>query len=230
MQRSCSRHLAKRAGNAKIDFMKNKLLIATKNQGKVVELRELLAGFRFELVSLDQFPEVVEINETGLTFVENARLKASGYARQTSLMSLADDSGLMVDALGGRPGVLSARYGGSKTSFAEKKSMLLNEIRTSGRSERTARFVCSIAIADANGEILFTADGVCEGRIAEGESGTGGFGYDPLFIPDGFDQTFGELGAAVKQTLSHRSKAFQQIIPFLGHFPAVRLDLALSGA
>ena len=201
--------------------MNNKLLIATNNQGKVAELRDLLAGSTFELVSLQEFPKVGEVEETGLTFGDNARRKATGYARPTGLLSLADDSGLEVDALGGRPGVLSARYGGENTTFAEKMSMLLGEVRETGSLDRTARFVCSIAIADATGEILFSADGACEGKLAESPRGSGGFGYDPLFIPDGFDQTFGELDAAIKQTISHRSRAFQQIIPFLRHFQVV---------
>ncbi|MEQ1604946.1 MAG: RdgB/HAM1 family non-canonical purine NTP pyrophosphatase [Pyrinomonadaceae bacterium] len=195
-----------------------KLLIATNNNGKITELRDLIADFPIELLSLADFPAAVEVDETGSTFAENARLKAAGYALQTSSFALADDSGLEVDALGGRPGVLSARYGGEGTSFAAKMSLLLAEMRSADTPDRRARFVCSIAIADAMGRILFAADGVCEGRIAQSPSGSGGFGYDPLFIPDGFDQTFGELDISTKQTISHRSRAFQQIIPFLRHF------------
>ncbi|HQZ95061.1 MAG TPA: RdgB/HAM1 family non-canonical purine NTP pyrophosphatase [Pyrinomonadaceae bacterium] len=198
--------------------MDRKLLIATNNQGKVAELQDLIADFPIELLSLADFPAVVEVDETGSTFAENAELKAAGYARQTSSFALADDSGLEVDALDGRPGVLSARYGGEATTFAEKISMLIDEMKAAESDERRARFVCSISIADTKGTILFTADGVCKGRIADSPRGAGGFGYDPLFIPDGFAQTFGELDRSTKQTISHRSRAFQQIIPFLRHF------------
>lgn len=198
--------------------MNSKLLIATNNPGKVTELQALLAGLSFDLVSLHEYPAVSEVDETGSTFAENAQLKASEYARQTGELSLADDSGLEVNVLEGRPGVLSARYGGETTNFAEKMSLLLSEIGDS--VDRAARFVCSIAIADASGGILFSAEGFCEGTLAYSPRGSGGFGYDPLFIPDGFDQTFGELDASIKQSISHRSKAFQQIIPFLRHFNA----------
>lgn len=198
--------------------MMQKLLIATNNKGKVVELRDLLAELDVEVLGLAEFADVVEVAETGLTFAENAALKASGYARQTGNIALADDSGLVVDALDGRPGVLSARYGGDEMPFSGKMSLLLDEISSAEGTDRTARFVCSIAIADSDGSILFSAEGKCEGRIADSPRGSGGFGYDPLFIPDGFDHTFGELELAIKQSISHRSKAFQQIIPFLRDF------------
>ena len=198
-----------------------KLLIATNNPGKVAELTGMLAGTRFELLSLNDLPAVTEVEETGLTFEENARLKASGYARQTGLLALADDSGLEVEALDNRPGVLSARYAGSGTSFAEKMEKLLAELDISGDVNRRARFVCSMAIADTSGEILFTSEGICNGRIASKPRGLGGFGYDPLFIPDGFDLTFGGLGEAIKQKISHRARAFCQIIPFLRHFDPI---------
>lgn len=200
---------------------KRKLLIATNNPGKVTELRDLLADLPFELLSLNDFPGVIEVEETGSTFAANAQLKAAGYAIQSRNFALADDSGLEVAALGGRPGVLSARYGGEETGFPEKMSMLLAEMDTAETDDRRARFVCSIAIADPGGDILFSAEGVCDGRIADLPCGSGGFGYDPLFVPDGFGQTFGELDRTVKQSISHRSRAFQQIIPFLRHFNAL---------
>jgi len=190
------------------------ITIATNNPGKLAELRGLLDGCNVSLRTLADFPDTAEVDETGSTFLENARLKAAGYARQTGTVTIADDSGLVIDALGGRPGVLSARYGGD-TGFPEKMALVLDELSRSGDNSRRARFVCSIAIADEGGEIVFEAEGVCEGRIADDPSGSGGFGYDPIFIPDGHDLSFGELPGAVKQQISHRARAFAEIIPFL---------------
>ena len=198
-----------------------KLLIATNNTGKVIELAGLLNVSPFELLNLSNFPNVQEVEETGLTFEENAKLKAIGYALQTRSLSLADDSGLEVEALDNRPGVLSARYGGGKTTFAEKMAKLLDELDKTGDEMRRARFVCSMAVADAAGNILHMSKGVCEGKIASKPRGSGGFGYDPLFIPDGFDKTFGELSEGIKRQTSHRARAFREIIPFLRHFTAI---------
>ncbi|MEQ1923031.1 MAG: RdgB/HAM1 family non-canonical purine NTP pyrophosphatase [Pyrinomonadaceae bacterium] len=197
-----------------------KLLVATHNLGKLAELRSLLEDLPFELVGLSDFDNVTEVEETGATFIDNAKLKAIGYAQQTGLFALADDSGLEVDALEGRPGVLSARYGGD-VGFDIKMQMLLSEMNNSTNDSRTARFVCSIAIAAPDGKILHTTEGVCSGNIASDPSGNGGFGYDPVFIPDGFKETFGELSGAVKQKISHRARAFEQIMPFLRDFIAV---------
>ena len=198
-----------------------KLLVATNNPGKLFELRELFDGLPVALQSLSNIDAFTEVEETGTTFVENACLKASGYAIQTGLPAIADDSGLEVAALGGRPGVLSARYGGPGISFAEKTTLLLAEIEETGGSNREARFVCSIAIADADGIILHTTEGICPGKIAAAPRGNGGFGYDPVFVPDGFDLTFGELSSAIKGEISHRSRAFEQIKPFLRDFIAI---------
>jgi XTP/dITP diphosphohydrolase len=195
-----------------------KLLIATMNAGKVAELRDMLASTDIEVVGLDVFPDVVEVEETGATFEENARLKASGYASQTGLPALADDSGLEVTALDGRPGVLSARYGGDDLPFAEKIRLLLVELDASGSEDRSARFVCSIALASADGEIVTTTSGVCNGHLASAPRGQGGFGYDPIFVPGGYELTFGELSSAVKAQISHRWKAFSQIMPILRRF------------
>lgn len=208
-------NLAKMAKHAK------NILIATANRGKVVELETMLDSAATKLFNLEDFPRVTEIEETGTTFAENARLKAGGYASQTGLVSLADDSGLEVRALGNRPGILSARYGGAGTSFAEKMQKLLAELAETRDETRRARFVCAMAVANADGNILFTTEGVCEGRIADRPRGAGGFGYDPIFIPDGYDLTFGELPDKVKREISHRRRAFEQIIPFLRDFIAV---------
>jgi|CXWL01.1.fsa_nt_gi XTP/dITP diphosphohydrolase len=198
--------------------MRNKILIATNNPGKITELRELLAGLKIDLHSLSDFPGIIEVEETGATFAENARLKAVGYARQCGVISLADDSGLEVAALDGRPGVLSARYGGDGTTFAKKMEMLLYELKNTDSRDRSARFVCAMSIADPNGRVLFESEGVCNGRIALSPTGTSGFGYDPLFIPDGYTFSFGELADNIKQNISHRAHAFSQIIPFLRDF------------
>jgi XTP/dITP diphosphohydrolase len=192
-----------------------RLVIATNNPGKLAEVRRLLAELPVELFSLNDFDHLTEVAETGSSFEENARLKAAGYALQTGLPSLADDSGLEVAALEGRPGIHSARYGGPDTGFDEKMAELLTELDDAGDHTRTARFICAIAISNAEGNVLFTTDGICQGRIAERPRGNQGFGYDPLFIPDRFEQTFGELADEVKGKISHRARAFEKIIPIL---------------
>lgn len=197
-----------------------KLLIATHNFGKLAELRSLLTDLPLELIGLSYFENVTEVEETGTTFIDNAKLKATGYAQQTGLLALADDSGLEVDALDGRPGVLSARYGGD-VGFDQKMQLLLGEMNDSVNDSRAARFVCAIAIAAPDGKILQTTEGICAGNIAKKPCGNGGFGYDPIFIPDGFNETFGELSGAVKQKISHRARSFEQIMPFLRDFIAV---------
>ena len=191
------------------------LLIATKNAGKIKELEKLLAELPFRLRSLNGITNVIEPEETGATFAENAVLKARSYALQTGLSALADDSGLEVEALHGAPGVFSARYAGEGATDAEKIEKLLKEINETQNVNRRARFVCAMAIADAEGEIQFTAEGVCDGKIALTASGANGFGYDPIFIPDGFSETFGELSGDIKQQISHRARATAKIIQYL---------------
>ena len=186
------------------------LLVATNNRGKVGELSQLLSDFPLRLRLLVEFPEVDEAEETGETFAENATLKALHYSAHTGLLTLSDDSGLVVDALGGAPGVRSARYAGREATYAERMSKLIGELDATGDAERRARFVCVIAVADPTAGTLHTFDGTCEGRIAPAPRGTGGFGYDPLFIPDGYERTFGELPPEVKHTLSHRARALRQ--------------------
>jgi XTP/dITP diphosphohydrolase len=195
-----------------------RLLVATGNEGKLREFRAFLHELPVEAVGLDAFANVTEVEETGATFEENAELKAGQYAVQTGHVTLADDSGLEVEALDGQPGVLSARYGGVDMSFSDKISRLLAEIEKTGDVSRRACFVCAIAVADETGAIIYTATGKCSGIIAASPRGAGGFGYDPVFIPDGFSQTFGELNDAVKAKISHRARAFLQIMPFLRGF------------
>ena len=201
---------------------KFQLLVATNNAGKIRELEKLLVDLPVTLRILSEFPNSLEVEETGATFVENAVLKAKDYAIQTKIWSLADDSGLEVEALGGAPGVYSARYAGENTGYVEKINKLLNELEQT--ANRRARFVCSMAIADTNGEIKFLAEGRCSGRIALNPRGTNGFGYDPIFIPDGFEQTFGELSEEIKQEISHRGQAAKKIIQYLRDFYGVSVD------
>ena len=169
----------------------------------------MLTGLNVALRTLAEFPDLPEVEESGETFAENAALKARAYSRQTGLWTLADDSGLVVDALGGAPGVRSARYAGVGASDAQRNDRLLAELkRTKGR-DRRARFVCVIALADpAKPDALFFT-GLCEGTIADRPRGVGGFGYDPLFVPEGYTQTFGELPAEIKNQISHRARALQ---------------------
>jgi XTP/dITP diphosphohydrolase len=195
------------------------LLVATNNAGKVGELSQLLSGFPLRLRLLGEFPDIDEAEETGETFAENATNKALHYSARSGLLTLSDDSGLSVDALGGAPGVYSARYAGREATYAERISKLLGELDATGDEGRRARFVCVIAVADPSDGALHTFEGTCAGRIARAPRGTGGFGYDPLFIPDGHDRTFGELPAEVKHTLSHRARALEQAVRHLrGHY------------
>ena len=189
------------------------LLIATRNAGKLRELQELFAPLQWRLRNLSEFPEIEEVAETGATFVENAKLKA--YSAATGLWTLADDSGLEVEALGGAPGIYSARYAGAQATDAERSKRLLAELSQVNDQERRARFVCAIAIANPQACVLDVALGYCTGHIAHAPSGEGGFGYDPVFIPDGYAQSFGELPEAIKQKISHRALALDQAKMFL---------------
>lgn len=195
-----------------------RLLLATGNAGKLRELRQLLEGSPIIPVSLNDFPHVSEVPETGVTFHDNAGLKAVGYARQAGIPALADDSGLEVSALGGIPGVLSARYLGDAASFDERMASLLEELDRSSSDDRSARFVCAVTLALPSGEIVCSVEGTCSGTLAFEPRGTKGFGYDPIFIPEGFDATFGELGDEIKRSVSHRARALFKIIPYLRDF------------
>ena len=197
------------------------LVLATGNAGKVRELKELFQQVPFELKSLGDFGDIVDVDETGSTFRENAELKASGFAVQTLHLSLADDSGLEVEALGNAPGVYSARFAGADSGFDEKISRLLLLLDATNDAARRARFVCVMSLADADGRVVYTAEGACPGSIAQAPRGDNGFGYDPIFIPDGFEETFGELPDHVKKKISHRAKAAELIIRYLLDFIAV---------
>ena len=197
-----------------------KLVVGTNNAGKIKELNDLLADLPIEISGLNRFENIFDVEETGTTFEENAILKASSYALQTGSWALSDDSGLEVEALGGAPGVYSARYGGEQAGNAEKIAKLLGELDAAPGESRRARFVCVMALSDESGAIRFLAEGVCEGRIAPEPRGANGFGYDPIFIPAGYEQTFGELSSTVKREISHRARAIKKIIRFLRDFTA----------
>lgn len=191
------------------------LLVATKNAGKVRELTELLGGLPLRLRNLSDFPGAPEVEETGATFEENARLKAVGYGGHARLLTLADDSGLEVAALDGAPGVLSARYAGDSATDADRVELLLRELSRAGSRDRRARFVCAVALHDPLTGATEIFNGDCRGRITPAPRGTNGFGYDPVFVPDGYDQTFAELPAAVKQQISHRALALRLTRDFI---------------
>ncbi len=188
--------------------MRPRLIIATRNANKTEEIRHIL-GDRFEVLDVTAFPDLPEIEETGTTFLENARLKALGISRRIDGWVLADDSGLEVDALGGAPGVWSSSYGGEEGNHGKNNECLIREM--DGITERSARFRCTLVLAKNGGEKgVFT--GTVEGQIAGSPSGNGGFGYDPLFIPEGHSQTMADLGAAVKSSLSHRAEALREFV------------------
>ena len=191
------------------------LLVGTSNEGKLREVHQLLNDLPFALLDLSDVSGIESVPETGQTFVENASLKAIGYATQTRLLTLADDSGLEVDALGGAPGVFSARYLDESASFPERIAYLLAELEKVEAEKRTARFVSAIAIADAEGSILNISLGTCEGHIAFAPRGSRGFGYDPVFIPAGYDLTFGELDSRIKNQISHRARSLQSARDYL---------------
>lgn len=194
------------------------ILLATRNPGKMDEFGTLLLGLPFEVIGLDRFANVSDVEETGTTFAENARIKAAGYARQTGVHTIADDSGLEIAALGGRPGVFSARYAGDFTGYDEKIRLLLIELASARSADRSARFVAYIAFALPDGEIVFEAEGTCEGSIAFEARGTSGFGYDPIFIPAGHNETFGESTVELKHSISHRARAAAKIMRYLRDF------------
>ena len=186
--------------------MNRKLLIATTNQGKVREYKNLLEDIPFELVSLTDEGISTVVEETGATFRENAGLKAETIAVESGFLTLADDSGIEVDALGGEPGVMSARYAGDDASDAERVAYLLLKMKDVPEGNRTARFRCVIAIAEPEGETEYFT-GECEGIVPLEPAGELGFGYDPiLYIPE-LGKTIAELGPEVKNRISHRARA-----------------------
>ena len=196
-----------------------RIVLASRNKGKIRELHELLAesGIAAEVLSLADFPELPEIEEDGATFQENAMKKATIVTAATGLITLADDSGLEVDVLGGQPGVMSARFAGSHGNDRANNALLLDRLQGVAESHRTARFRCAIAIAAPDG-MIETCDGFCEGVIGFAPKGEGGFGYDPLFFIPEQGMTMAELPEGTKNRISHRAKAMQQAIAILPGF------------
>jgi len=189
-----------------------RLLIATRNAGKLREMLALLGLPGLQLVSLDEMGITNEVDE-GADYAENARRKASIFAQRSGLWTVGDDSGLEVDALGGAPGPHSARLAGSQRSDADRRAMLLTLLAPHPRPW-TARFRCSVALASPEGEVDLV-EGVCPGQVVPDERGSGGFGYDPVFLVDDLGQTMAELATAEKNRLSHRARAVQALLPIL---------------
>ncbi len=186
-----------------------KIVAATGNAHKLEEFRTLLKDQDVEVVGLDAYPNYPEVEETGTTFQENSAIKALAASNYCDIPAFADDSGLAVEALNGRPGINSSRYAATDP---ERMQKVLDELKD--KDNRRAKFVCALSIA-LNGEVIETFTGEVHGTIADAPRGNNGFGYDPIFIPDGFDKTFGELGADVKDKISHRFRAFEKAMEFV---------------
>jgi len=188
----------------------NEIIIATRNQGKAREFKDFFAPYHITVKSLMDLEDLPDIAETGKTFEENAALKAEQIATLVNLPVLADDSGLIVDALDGRPGVYSARYAGEKKDDQANIDKVLTEMRNVPKESRTARFICVLAGAVPGRETIF-CKGYCEGEIGFVQKGENGFGYDPIFIPEDYDETMAELSSDEKNNISHRKHAMQQL-------------------
>jgi XTP/dITP diphosphohydrolase len=191
------------------------LVLGSRNRKKSREVAEILAPHGVELVSIAEFPTVAEVVEDGATFAENAAKKASQPALALGRWVIGEDSGLIVDALGGRPGVFSARYSGPGATDQSNNEKLQDELAGVPLERRTAAYICSVALADPTGAIRLTADGRCRGIIISERRGENGFGYDPYFLIREYHQTFGELPARVKHQISHRARALAVFIPGL---------------
>ncbi len=188
------------------------IIFASHNKGKIAEIRQILAPFQIKVLSADEM-ELPDVEETGSTFEENAALKALTIAKLKNTVCLADDSGLCVDALGGRPGVYSARYAPNR-DFEKAMEKLLKEIEESGSSNRKAHFSCVLVLGYPDGSYQ-AFEGRVDGIIGKERAGEGGFGFDPVFIPDGYEKTFAELGSEIKNKISHRGRALQKLTAFL---------------
>lgn len=191
------------------------IVLGSHNRKKLLELAELLEPHGFELKTLADFPQAMAVEETGQTFAENARLKASVQARHLGQWVLGEDSGLSVDALGGAPGVYSARFSDPGATDERNNDLLLEKLNNIPLEKRTAHYTCYAALSDPQGNIRAESEGQCRGRILFERAGSGGFGYDPLFEVIECHRTFGELAPAVKAVLSHRSRAIRLLVPQL---------------
>ncbi len=188
--------------------MKN-IVLGTKNKDKLRELQALLQGAKVKVLSLNDFPRCPDVHEDGRTFEENAKKKARFYAKRTKALTLADDSGLMVSCLNGKPGVYSARFAGPGCTYHDNNEKLLCLLKRFPSSKRQAKFVCVMALYDRKG-LVEVVRGECRGKIAFSQKGARGFGYDPVFIPAGFSKTFAELSPKTKNRISHRGQALRK--------------------
>jgi XTP/dITP diphosphohydrolase len=192
-----------------------RLLLATRNRHKIREMLAILGDLEgWQLLSLDQFPQAPTVEETGKTLEENASLKVQQAVTATGLLCLAEDTGLEIDGLGGRPGIRSARFAGEKASYQENVDKVLKLLRSVPEKKRTARFRSTVAIMGPGGHPRIF-EGICPGTITAERRGSGGFGYDPIFLPDGRQQTFAEMEAAEKNRISHRARALQEAKQYL---------------
>jgi len=189
-----------------------KFVLATANLGKIKEMRNILSGFGIDIVTRDELDIDIEVEETGTTFSENARLKAVAISELSNLPAIADDSGLVVEALNGEPGVYSSSYGGESLTTIERNEYLLRKMET--MEQRGAKFVCNIVCVFPDGKELI-ATGECYGSISTKPAGSGGFGYDPVFIPDGKNKTMAELTQDEKNAISHRGNALKNFTDLL---------------
>jgi XTP/dITP diphosphohydrolase len=192
-----------------------RLLVATHNRGKLAEFVELLAGLDVEWLSLDDVGITAGVEETGNTFLENAIMKAERYATEAGVITLADDSGLVVDALNGAPGVQTARYGGPGLTISQRYQLVLADLENVPWEERGAHFHCALALAGPDGTLIGTAEGACDGKIAWEPAGDQGFGYDPIFYLPTYGLTMGQLSPADKHQISHRGRALRGLEPLL---------------
>ncbi|MDD5658904.1 MAG: RdgB/HAM1 family non-canonical purine NTP pyrophosphatase [Actinomycetota bacterium] len=201
-----------------MNYMKNKtsMIVATKNKGKIKEIRYYLKDLKVDLFSLGDFRKLPEIIEDGLSFQDNSIKKARTVAKFFNKLSLADDSGLEVDLLNGMPGVFSSRYSGQHATDKSNRDKLLSDLSgAKNLNERSAKFVCHLVLWDPHKNLLFETDGICEGNIGFEEKGAGGFGYDCIFIPKGFNRTMAQLTEVEKNQISHRGKALKKFVCFL---------------
>ena len=210
--------------------MNLELLLGTHNPGKASEIARALGGLSINFHTLADFGQVQAVAESGETYEENAILKARAYAQQCHLWTLADDSGLEVMALDGAPGVFSARYAGAGASDRDRIAFLLKELFRRSASDRTARFISVVALVDGQSKVINVEYGLCEGTIIDLPRGNHGFGYDPIFVPQGFEATFAELSSELKDAISHRGKALQGMRNFLDQLIASNLTHGLSNS
>lgn len=191
------------------------MIIATRNAKKLAEIQDLFAPWDIDVHAVSEFPNVPDVEETGTTFAENAALKATQTARHLCDWCLGEDSGLMVDALGGGPGVYSARYSGPNATDASNNAKLIAALAGVPAAKRSARYCCHVVVSDPSGVVRVSVEATCRGRIIDEPRGSNGFGYDPHFLIPEYHRTFGELSSLVKRMLSHRARALGRAIPLI---------------